>query len=176
MRVSVRFGVVLLTLIGLATTARNAGAVTPEDLLRLKQSGLGDEVLLALVDTTGVQGRIDPDFAVVLSDAGLGQRVIAAAIRSGASEAAGAEAIDSTAVAYPVPDTVQQEYTPAPQVVIVPWVVARPRHAGRAIAAKPTFANGAGVGRFINTYFHPLNDGTAPASSPSRSSQAPQPH
>ena len=175
MRVSFRFGVVLLTLVGLATTARNAGAVTPEDLLRLKQSGLGDEVLLALVDTTGVQGRIDPDFAVVLSDAGLGQRVIAAAIRSGASEAAGAEAIDSTAVAQ-APDTVQLEYTPGPQVVIVPWVVARPRHAGRAIAAKPTFANGAGVGRFINTYFHPLNDGTAPASSPSRSSQAPQPH
>ncbi len=173
MQVFRRFGLVVFALLGLATTARSAGAVTPEDLLRLKQSGLGDEVLLALVDTTGVQGRIDPDFAVVLSDAGLGQRVIAAAIRRGASEPAEADAVVPAEADAPSLASVQPDFMPAPQVVVVPWFIAVPRHGGPHTAPKPTLQSDGGVGRFINTHFHPLNDGSLPPPSPSRSSQAP---
>ena len=42
-------------------------AVTPEDLARLRAAGLGDQVLLALVDTTGVQGRVGADDAMDLA-------------------------------------------------------------------------------------------------------------
>lgn len=173
MQVSRAFGVVVLALTGIVTSSGRAAAVTPDDLLRLKQSGLGDEVLLALVDTTGVQGRIDPEFAVVLTEAGLGQRVIAAAIRRGASDAAPSEMDVPAGVPDPSFDAVPQNVTPVPQVVVVPWIVVPQRRGGRPGHPTPTIEN-KGVGRFINTYFHPLNDGSPLPTSPSPSSQAPK--
>ena len=81
-----RFAAVLFVLaLGLPAVAL---AVTPEELARLRAAGLGDQVLLALVDTTGVQGRVGADEAMDLARAGVSDRVIAAAIRRAAADEA----------------------------------------------------------------------------------------
>ena len=140
-----------------------AFAVTPDDLARLRAAGLGDQVLLALVDTTGVQGRMGTEEALDLSRAGVSDRVIAAAIRRAAADEARAlqppEPIVEDvppAMAPPPEPPVVTELVPVP---VVPWV-AVPVIAHRPHGpAKPTLGNYSGPGRFINTDLRPLNNG-----------------
>jgi hypothetical protein len=139
-------------------------AVTPEELARLRAAGLGDQVLLALVDTTGVQGRMGADEAMDLARAGVGDRVIAAAIRRAAADEARAllppePVVEQTAspdIAPPPELPVLTQVVPVP---VVPWVavpvfVHRPHG-----PAKPTLGDYRGPGRFINTDLRPLNNG-----------------
>jgi hypothetical protein len=156
-----RFAAVLMFVLGLPALAL---AVTPEDLARLRAAGLGDQVLLALVDTTGVQGRVGADEAMDLARAGLSDRVIAAAIRRAAADEARAllppepivEQMAPAAIA-PTPESpVVTELVPVP---VVPWValpiVPRRQHG----PSKPTLGDYKGPGRFINTDLRPLNNG-----------------
>ena len=153
----------LLAAVGLPVPAM---AVTPEELVRLHRAGLGDDVLLALVDATGVQGRVAVDESLELRHAGLSDRVIAAAIRRSAADAAAESQVAAgpDAMAEPIPPQAP-EFAPAtepPPVVtqvvpvVVPWVVVPPRAHG---PARPTLGDYKGFGRFINTDLRPLNTG-----------------
>ena len=157
-----RFAAVLFVFIlGLPAVAL---AVTPEELARLRAAGLGDQVLLALVDTTGVQGRVGADEAMDLARAGVSDRVIAAAIRRAAADDARAllppepvvEQAPPPAIAPPPEPPVVTVVVPVP---VVPWV------AGPVIVhrqhgpARPTLGDYKGLGRFINTDLRPLNNG-----------------
>jgi hypothetical protein len=57
-------------------------AVTPDELAALAQAGLGDEVLLALIESTGVDRAVDATRSLALKRAGVSDRVIAAAVRA----------------------------------------------------------------------------------------------
>jgi hypothetical protein len=154
-----RFAAVLFVLtLGIPAVAL---AVTPEELARLRAAGLGEQVLLALVDTTGVQGRVGADEAMDLARAGVSDRVIAAAIRRAAADEARV-----LLPPEPVVETPLQAIAPEPPVVtefvpvpVAPWValpvVPRRPHG----PAKPTLGSYKGPGRFINTDLRPLNDG-----------------
>jgi hypothetical protein len=160
-----RFAAVLFVL-SLALPA-TALAVTPEELARLRAAGLGDQVLLALVDTTGVQGRVGADEAMDLARAGVSDRVIAAAIRRAAADEARAllppePVVEQTPLEAipPAPEpSVVTEFVPVP---VVPWVAlpAVPRRPHRP--AKPTLGDYKGPGRFINTDLRPLNTDLRP--------------
>jgi len=155
-----RFAAALIVLaLGLPAAAL---AVTPEELARLRAAGLGDQVLLALVDTTGVQGRMGADEAMDLARADVSDRVIAAAIRRAAADEARAllppePVVEQTpADIAPPPEPVFTQVVPVP---VVPWVavpvfVRRPHG-----PAKPTLGDYRGPGRFINTDLRPLNNG-----------------
>jgi hypothetical protein len=139
-------------------------AVTPEELVRLRAAGLGDQVLLALVDTTGVQGRMGADEAMDLARAGVSDRVIAAAIRRAAADEARALLPPEPVVEQAPPPTIApppeppfvSEVVPVP---VVPWV-AVPVFVHRSHGpAKPTLGDYRGPGRFINTDLRPLNNG-----------------
>ena len=155
-----RFAAVLFVLtLGIPAVAL---AVTPEELARLRAAGLGEQVLLALVDTTGVQGRVGADEAMDLARAGVSDRVIAAAIRRAAADEARAllppePVVEQTPLQATAPEPpVVTEFVPVP---VVPWValpvVPRRPHG----PAKPTLGNYKGPGRFINTDLRPLNNG-----------------
>jgi len=133
-------------------------AVTPDELTALSKAGLGDEVLLALIESTGVDRVVDARGALALKKAGVSDRVIAAAVRA------------SNVPAEPLPDmmppvgcagcesnvaVIGAGPTEAPvpaEVVYVPWIwPSAPvvRH-GRAT---PYFRGDRGFGRFINDGF-----------------------
>ena len=60
-----------------------AQAVTLKDIVDLSKAGLGDEVLLALIDVDGGVFDVDPATLKSLKAAGLSERVIVALVRSG---------------------------------------------------------------------------------------------
>ena len=64
-------------------TAGSAGAVTLKDIVDLTKAGLGDDVLLALIEVDG--GVFDVDAATLtrLKTAGVSEKVIVALVRSG---------------------------------------------------------------------------------------------
>jgi hypothetical protein len=140
-----------------------ASAVTPEELVELAKSGLGDEVLLALIDTTGMPVGIDAQAAIRLRKGGESNRVIAAAVRAGA--VSDAPAMGAAEPPVPMVPSADQPPTmgvmgaaPVAQVIerevyYIPWVV--PVTAGRvrsrpAPAPAPYLAGNHEFGRFIN--------------------------
>lgn len=62
---------------------RAAEALTIRDIVELSRAGLGDEVLLALIDVHRGVYAIDPETLKTLKQAGVSDRVIAALVRSG---------------------------------------------------------------------------------------------
>lgn len=58
-------------------------AVSIEDLLNLKANGLGDEILVALIETDGSVFRLSAADVLALRERGLGEKVILAMIASG---------------------------------------------------------------------------------------------
>jgi hypothetical protein len=65
-----------------------AEAVTLKEIVQLSRSGLGDEVLLALIEVDQRVFAIDPDTLKMLKEQGVSERVIVALIRSGRAQAA----------------------------------------------------------------------------------------
>jgi hypothetical protein len=72
---------VLLLLLPLS--AAPAEAVTVRDLIELTRAGVGDDVLLALIEVDGGVFAIDTDTLTTLKKAGVSERVIIALVRSG---------------------------------------------------------------------------------------------
>jgi hypothetical protein len=60
-----------------------ADALTVRDILELTRAGLGDEILLALIEVDGPVSPIDTETLKRLKDAGVSERVIVAMVRSG---------------------------------------------------------------------------------------------
>jgi hypothetical protein len=91
----------------------SAERLSTRDIIGLSQAGLGDEVLLALIDVRRAVYPIDPATLTQLKDGGVSERVIAALVRSG-REPLPAEpppAVGSSA------DNAQPQ--PHPQVVVI---------------------------------------------------------
>jgi hypothetical protein len=157
-----------LALIGTLFLCHSALAVTPAELAELTRAGLGDEVLLALIDTTGLPEPIDAAGALSLKRAGVSERVIAAAVRASrppqaalepepaadclpcADDAFGAgRAWSSSPPETPEPATLAREVY-REVYVYVPVVVGQPVRPTRGRPAKPYFEGDRGFGRFIN--------------------------
>lgn len=131
-----------------------AVAVTTGELVELRRAGLGDEVLIALIETTGVPSPVGTDEAIRLKEAGLSDAVIAAAVRAStppADPALESDPAPNVAVIGGAPETpaaVERE------VVYIPWLVKIPKRPVSPGPARPYLDGDRGFGRFIN-------DGTA---------------
>ncbi len=136
-------------------------AVTPEELGALARAGLGDEVLLALIESTGVDRAVDAEQSVALKRAGVSDRVIAAAVRAShrapAMEPPAFEPMAETCPdcqgnvavigATPSVAVIQRE------VYYLPWIWAVPVRPSHAHPSAPYLPGHTGVGRFINDGF-----------------------
>jgi len=105
-RIPVLFVIPLICLL-----ASRADALTFNDVVELTRAGLGEEVMLALIEVDRSVFPIDAASIKKLKEAGVSERVIAAMIRSGREIPA---AQDQTPVdSQPVP------VVPPPQVVVI---------------------------------------------------------
>lgn len=75
--------VLLIALVVSSLSAARAEAVTAKDIVDLTRAGLGEEVLLALIEVDGSLFTIDTDTLKSLKSAGVTDRVIEAMVRSG---------------------------------------------------------------------------------------------
>jgi len=132
---------VVLVLLCAAFTAVSAEAVTLKDIVDLTKAGLGDEVLIALIEVDG--GVFDVDAATLsrLKAAGVSEKVIVALVKSGrvrpvpapqepptlASVVAEQEAPQVTYVERPSMTIVREVGVPVPVYIGVP-VAVRGRH------------------------------------------------
>ncbi len=69
------------------STAVQVSAVSVRDIVELSRAGLGDEVILALIDIDPVRYDLDAPRVLELKHAGVSERVLAAMLRSGRSAA-----------------------------------------------------------------------------------------
>ena len=102
---------VLLLVVALLGFVAQAEALTVRDIIELSRAGLGEEVLLALIDVDRGVYRIDNATLKSLKDAGVPERVIVALVRSGRER-----------VPDPPPPAPLAEDPPAPpepQVVVI---------------------------------------------------------
>ena len=134
-----RARIFVLSLLCAAFTAVSADAVTLKDIVDLTKAGLGDEVLIALIEVDG--GVFDVDAATLsrLKAAGVSEKVIVALVKSGrvrpapqepptlASVVAEQEAPQITYVERPSTTIVREVEVPVPVYVGVP-VAVRGRH------------------------------------------------
>ncbi len=107
----------LIVIIGL--TASRADALTIRDIIELSKAGLGDEVLLALIEVDRSVFSIDTDTLKKLKAAGVSQPVIVAMVRSGRTPRPEplpqTPPVDMTAM----PDPMLVAPPPAPQVIVI---------------------------------------------------------
>lgn len=107
-----RAAAVLCSVLFSLTAAASAHALTLKDIVELSKAGLGEEVLLALIEVDRGVYPIDRESLLKLKDAGVSDKVIAAMVRSGREP-----------LPDPVPIPVSEEpplaSAPPPQVVVV---------------------------------------------------------
>jgi hypothetical protein len=96
----------LMAILGFATTAE---ALTVRDVIELSRAGLGEEVLLALVEVDAGVYAIDAETLKSLKQAGVPERVIAAMVRSGRGRLP-----DAPSSSMP-----SEPAAPQPQVVVI---------------------------------------------------------
>lgn len=152
---------ILLFVLMTALGAARAEAITVREIIDLSKTGLGDEVLLALIEIERKVFPIDPDTLKLLKDSGVSERVIVAMIRSGRSKPVEPEPV---VVPDPAPapqpqvvvidrhdhhDTprVREVAVPVPVYVTVPVYVRTPRHAdGRRAEHVPAATHPSSIG------------------------------
>jgi hypothetical protein len=93
----------------LALAAGRAEAVTVRDLIELSKAGLGDEVLIALIEVDSRVFSLDPATLRQLKEAGVSEPVIVALIRSGRT------ARPNSAPAAPAPEPEARK----PEVIVI---------------------------------------------------------
>jgi hypothetical protein len=101
----------LLALVFVTFLPLTASAVTVRDVVELTRAGVGEEVLLALIEVDRSIFPIDAATIKELKSSGVSERVILAMVRSGREVAA--------AVEQPVPVPVDPPEAPRPQVVVI---------------------------------------------------------
>jgi hypothetical protein len=166
-----RPGAFAAVLCAFAVSAAAAEAVTIRDIVELTRAGLGDDVIVALIEVDGTIFSLDADKLVDLRAQGVSERVLVAMIRSGRpSKPADSPAAETAAVSPPEPVYVppppqvvviehrdapaaQPVYVPVPVYVAVPQVptyrVKLPAHSALAVRSGGSF------GRFINDGWRP---------------------
>jgi hypothetical protein len=150
----------LFVVMGLVSLGGSASAVTPEELAALAKAGLGDEVLLALIESTGLDRAVGAPQSLALKTAGVSDRVIAAAVRA-SHQPAPPPAYESTPVApcdacdanVAVVGGTTEVAVVEQQVSYQPWIWAVPVHGGRRGPQRPYLDGYKGFGRFINDGF-----------------------
>lgn len=105
-----RHSIILVAMLLAPLASAGAQTVTARDLVELSKAGLGEEVLLALIEVHRPVFPVDTDTLKELKDAGLPPKVIIAMIRSGR------QALPEPPAAIVTP---YQQAPPPPQVVIV---------------------------------------------------------
>lgn len=90
----------------------SASALTVRDVIELSRAGLGDEILLALIDVDPSVFPIDTATLKRLKEAGVSERVILAMVRSARTPPPAPEPIAAAPIAEAPP-------APEPQVVII---------------------------------------------------------
>jgi hypothetical protein len=98
----------VLVVLGVLVPLR-ADALTLRDLVELTRAGLGDDVLLALIEVDRPVFSIDADTLKSLKAAGVSERVIVAVVRSGRTPPP----------VPPTPIVVEPAPQPEPQVVVI---------------------------------------------------------
>ena len=130
----------------LALGVPTAEAVTLQDLIDLKRAGLGDEVLLALIEVDGGVFNIDTATLTKLKQAGLSEKVIEAIVRSGRSRPieeppiVQMESPELPQPAQPQVVVIEHERPVVQQVAVpvyVPYVPYRTRHRGASVVTVP---------------------------------------
>jgi hypothetical protein len=135
-RIALLFVVPLICLL-----ASRADALTFRDVIELTHAGLGDDVLLALIEVDRSVFPIDAASIKRLKEEGVSERVILAMVRSGREVAAAQEQVPvdtAPAPSAPAPQVVVIDHREAPEIrevpvavpVYVPFVV-RPSHGVR---------------------------------------------
>lgn len=144
--------VLLISLVVFSLSAARADAVTAKDIVDLTRAGLGEEVLLALIEVDGSLFTIDTDTLKSLKSAGVTDRVIEAMVRSGRAP----QAIPPPPAFEPPPSqpqivvieherpVVQQVAVPVP--VYVPAYVRPRRHGQHEQPVYPPFDPSPGFG------------------------------
>lgn len=97
-------------LVVLLVPVARAEAVTIRDIVDLTKAGMGEEILLALIEVDGGVFRIDPETLTMLKREGVSERVILAMVRSGRTRPAEEPA---------PPPVVEVAEAPAPPPVVV---------------------------------------------------------
>jgi hypothetical protein len=139
-----------------------ASAVTPDELAALAKAGLGDEVLLALIESTGMDRSVDAARSITLKRAGVSDRVIAAAVRASyqpppppiAEPLAAAPCVECESNIAVIGGGPQPAAVVEREVYYLPWTWVAPvgpAHRRRSGPYLP--GNKGGFGRFINDGF-----------------------
>ena len=136
------FSCAALTALSLLLVPARADAITLREVIELSRAGLGDEVLLALIEIDQRIFPVDPDTIRALKEAGVSERVIVAIVRSGRTVNLEADAPGAIAEALPPPEpsvvyvdrerpAVREVAVPVPVAVYVPVPVPVRVHHGR---------------------------------------------
>ena len=104
--------VVFLLILAALLVPASASALTLRDLVELSRAGLGDEVLLALIDVDRPVFSIDAETLKSLKAAGLSERVLVAVVRSGRAPVAPVAAEQFEPPQAP-------PFAPEPQVIVI---------------------------------------------------------
>jgi hypothetical protein len=119
----------LFFVVGLvAALAVPAEALTIRDIVELTRAGLGDDVLLALIEVDRGVYAIDNETLKQLKAAGVSERVIVALVKSGRElppEPIPAPVVDPSPAEAPAPQVVVVDHQPE-RIVEVPVLVAVP--------------------------------------------------
>ena len=99
-----------VVMVGLLAAGSAAEALTVRDIVELSRAGLGEEVLIALIDVDRGVYAIDTATLKMLKEAGVSERVIVAMVRSGR---------ERPPVPEPPPPVVEQPEPPPAQVVVI---------------------------------------------------------
>lgn len=144
-----------MVLAAFLVAAGRAEAVTVKDIIDLSRAGLGDEVLLALIEVDGGVFTIDKETLTKLKSAGVSNKVIEAMVRSGRSRPEPAPVVTQPEPPPPQIVVVEHEHPAMVQQVVVPVPVyvpvvgrSRPRgHMHQPVQPPPGF--GSSVPGFI---------------------------
>jgi hypothetical protein len=94
----------------------SASALTVHDVVELTRAGLGEDIILALIEVDPSVFPIDTATLKMLKDAGVSQRVIVAMVRSARTQPpVAAEAVAGN----PVQPVVEESRAPEPQVIVI---------------------------------------------------------
>jgi hypothetical protein len=130
MRRAVVFAFVILAFV------RAAEALTVKDVIELSRAGLGEDVLLALIDVDGGVYAIDNATLKSLKQAGVSERVIVALVRSGRErpEPQPVWPVESDPAPAPAPQIIVIDHHEPPQIreVLVPMPVYIPVETSRS--------------------------------------------
>lgn len=88
-----------------------ASALTVRDVIELTRAGLGEDVILALIEVDPSVFPIDSRTLKALKDAGVSERVIVAMVRSGRMQ--------PPPPTEPAPPIIEEARAPEPQVVVI---------------------------------------------------------